>query len=275
MSNFGIQFRRRDDSHYFASLSLSQFEMAGQTVVLGVTEDVTDQVEARAALTTLNQISYDLASISDLSTLVDHAVPHLHEIVNFQRAALMLIEAGGEALTIYGYASPVAPPEITVHQFAFAGRVFLQTVLQGRETTYVPDIQASETLRAELGNIKPEWWSAALKSSGSWLGLPLLAGERTIGLLSILHDEANHYDAGDIELVQTFANQLAVAIDNIYLKDQARLTAAAEERSRIARECTIRSRKRYLPPACWPKLPRASGTKIRRSRARIWKSSAC
>jgi PAS domain S-box-containing protein len=236
VSNFGIQFRRRNDSHYFASLSLSQLEMAGQTVVLGVSEDVTDQVEARAALTTLNQISYDLASISDLSTLVDHAVPHLHEIVNFQRAALMLIEAGGEALTIYGYASPTAPPELAVHQFVFKGRAFLRTALNDRKTTYVPDVQANEILRAELGSIQPEWWAAALKASGSWLGLPLLAGERTIGLLSILHDEAHHFDAGDIELAQTFANQLAVAIDNIYLKEQAEITAAAEERSRIARE---------------------------------------
>ena len=66
LSNFGIQFRRRDDSHYFASLSLSQLEMAGQTVVLGITEDVTEQVEARQALTTLHQMSYDMASITDL-----------------------------------------------------------------------------------------------------------------------------------------------------------------------------------------------------------------
>ena len=35
VSNFGIQFRRRDDSQYFASLSLSQLEMAGQAAVLG------------------------------------------------------------------------------------------------------------------------------------------------------------------------------------------------------------------------------------------------
>ena len=79
-------------------------------------------------------------------------------------------------------------------------------------------------------------WAAALKASRSWLGLPLRAGERTIGLLNLLHDEANRYEAGDIELARTFANQLAVAIDNIYLNEQTGRTAAADERSRIARE---------------------------------------
>ena len=87
-----------------------------------------------------------------------------------------------------------------------------------------------------MASIEPGRWAAALKASRSWLGLPLLAGERTIGLLNLLHDEANHFDAGDIELSHTFANQLAVAINNIHLKEQAGLTAAADERSRIARE---------------------------------------
>jgi signal transduction histidine kinase len=77
---------------------------------------------------------------------------------------------------------------------------------------------------------------AALKATRSWLSLPLIAGESTIGLLNILHDEANHYETSTIELARTFANQLAVAVDNIHLKEQASLGAAAEERSRIARE---------------------------------------
>ena len=97
-------------------------------------------------------------------------------------------------------------------------------------------MQASETIQAELDGMQKSPWADALKASRSWLGLPLLAGERTIGLLNILHGEANHYEASDIDLARTFANQLAVAIDNIHLNEQAGRTAAADERSRIARE---------------------------------------
>jgi PAS domain S-box-containing protein len=236
LSNYGIQFRRRDDSHYFASLSLSQLELAGQTVLLGVTEDVTAQVEARQALTTLNQMSYDMASITDLAALVDHAVPHLHQIVDFQRAALMLIEDGEETLTIYVYTSPTSPPELILRQVPISSFPSLRSVLTGRETDYVPDMQASAAIQAELDNIQMKQWLAALKATSSWLGLPLVAGEHTIGLLNLLHDKADQFSAGDIELARTFANQLAVAIDNIHLKEQAGLSAAADERSRIARE---------------------------------------
>ena len=75
-----------------------------------------------------------------------------------------------------------------------------------------------------------------LRASRSWLGLPLVVGERTIGLLNLMHSETNHYRADDIDLARTFANQLAVAINNIHLSAQTQQTAAAEERARIARD---------------------------------------
>ena len=174
LSDYGIQMRRRDGSVYYASLNLSRLEMAGQEVLLGTLDDVTEQVEARQALTTLHQMSYDMASITELQALIDHAVPHLSQIVDFQRAALMLIEEGEESLTIHAYLSPTLPPELTFHQVAISSWPSLATVLQGREAAYVPDMQASETIRAELDGIEPEWWAAALKASRSWLSLPLL-----------------------------------------------------------------------------------------------------
>ena len=61
-------------------------------------------------------------------------------------------------------------------------------------------------------------------------------GEHTVGLLNVLHDTAEHFSARDIELAQTFANQLAVAINNIQLSEHGRQIATADERSRIARE---------------------------------------
>jgi signal transduction histidine kinase len=193
-------------------------------------------VEARQALTTLHQMSYDMASITELQALIDHAVPHLHQIVDFQRAALMLVEDGEETLTIHVYTSPAFPPELTFHHVPASSWPSLRTVLEAGGAAYVPDMQASESLQAELNKIEPEWWAGALKASRSWLGLPLLTGEHTIGLLNLLQDQANYYDADDIELARTFANQLAVAIENIRLNEQTGRAAAAEERSRIARE---------------------------------------
>ena len=148
----------------------------------------------------------------------------------------MLVEDGEEALTIYAYMSPKLPPEFTIQHVPISSWVFLQSALTAADNIYVPDMQASAAIQAELDAMQTTQLAAALKASRSWLSLPLRAGERTIGLLNILHDDANRYEAGDIELARTFANQLAVAVDNIYLNEQTGRTAAADERSRIARE---------------------------------------
>jgi PAS domain S-box-containing protein len=236
LSNYGIQLRRKNGSSFYANLNLSQLEMAGQPVLLGIMDDITEQVEAQETVTILHKLSYDLITITDLQTLIDHSVQYLYKIVDFQRAALMLVEEGEDSLTIYGYTSPTLPPELIVHQVPIDSWPTLRVVLNGQETSYVPDMQASEVIQAELDGMKMKQWAASLKTSRSWLSLPLLAGGRTIGLLNILHGQANYFDVSDVELARTFANQLAVAIDNIHLNEQTRMAGATEERSRIARE---------------------------------------
>ena len=139
----------------------------------------------------------------------------------------------------------------------------------------MPDMQASEAIQAELDGMRAEQWAAALKASRSWLGLPLRAGERTIGLLNILHDDANHYAAGDIELARTFANQLAVAIDNIHLNEHTGRTAAADERSRIARELHDSVTQTLFTASVLAEATPRIWNRDQASRGRTWKSSAC
>jgi PAS domain S-box-containing protein len=236
LQNHGIQLRRRDGSLYYASLNLSRLDMSGQEVLLAIIDDVSDQIEIREALSTLHDISNDLSTIADLPTLLNHALQRLNTVVDFQQAALMLVEDGEESVTIHPYLSPALPPEPKIRRVPFSRVSSLQTVWERREVVYVPDIQTNETIQVDRVNVEMEWWAGILKTARSLVSLPLVAGERKIGLLNILHDEANHYDIGEIELARTFANQLAIAIDNIRLNEQARLAAAANERSRIARE---------------------------------------
>jgi PAS domain S-box-containing protein len=236
LSNYGVQLRRRDGSLFYASLNLSRLVMNGEEVALGIVDDVTEQVEARQAMALLHQMSFDLISITDLQLLITQVVPRLSKVLDFQYAALMLVEAGEGSLTIYAYSSTTLQPELMVQHVPIESWPSLQAVLNGRETTYVPDLQASEVIQAELDGIKMKEWAAALKSGRSWLSVPMLAGERTIGLLNLFHPQAGYYEAADIELASTFANQLAVAIENIHLNELSRRAAAAGERSRIARD---------------------------------------
>ena len=70
----------------------------------------------------------------------------------------------------------------------------------------------------------------------SWLGVPLMVKDRTIGVLRVDHTQLNHFTEQDAQLVLAFANQAAVAIENARLYERAQNLAVLEERQRLARE---------------------------------------
>lgn len=235
VADFGIELRRRDGSLFFASLSLSWLEMGGQRVVLGITEDVTDQVEARAALASLHEVSYDLATIPNRRKLLERSLQHLYTLVDYRRA-FAVVKEGDEPYALQIQYTPVAIPALAVAHVTVNRWPYADGFLGKPETTYVQDVQASDAVQAELVAVQNERFAAALQASRSWLRLPLISGGHVIGVLDLLHEVAHGYTALDIELARTFANHLAVALENIHLNDQARHVAAADERARIARD---------------------------------------
>jgi signal transduction histidine kinase len=70
----------------------------------------------------------------------------------------------------------------------------------------------------------------------SEVALPIQLKEQTIGVLNVESDKLNAFDSNDIAVLESLANQLAVAIENAGLYEQARQLAALEERQKLARE---------------------------------------
>lgn len=66
--------------------------------------------------------------------------------------------------------------------------------------------------------------------------IPLLAGERLLGVLEIQSDVINRFTAYDKRVMSTLADLIAVAIQNARLYRRAQAYAALEERNRLARE---------------------------------------
>jgi GAF domain-containing protein len=62
--------------------------------------------------------------------------------------------------------------------------------------------------------------------SQSWLGVPLLVGDRVLGLISVqsVH-QPNLYDSHDRDILATIAGQSAIAIENARLFQEARRRA--------------------------------------------------
>lgn len=72
--------------------------------------------------------------------------------------------------------------------------------------------------------------------SGSNVVLPLKVKGQTIGVLVVESREINAFDADDLIVLQLLANQIATAIENTRLYEQAQQLAAWQERQKLARE---------------------------------------
>lgn len=70
----------------------------------------------------------------------------------------------------------------------------------------------------------------------SELCVPLRTKEAVIGVLDVQSDQCNAFDESDLAVLQSLANQAAVAIENARLYEQARQLAVVEERGRLARD---------------------------------------
>lgn len=73
-------------------------------------------------------------------------------------------------------------------------------------------------------------------SARSALYIPLIAGERTTGLLALEHRRPRAFGADEVRILSGLATPVALAVDNAVMFASIRTLAAEEERARIARE---------------------------------------
>jgi GAF domain-containing protein len=75
----------------------------------------------------------------------------------------------------------------------------------------------------------------------SWLGVPLLAGNQTIGVLATLDKTREHrFTEDDVALLSTVAGQVATALQNARLLEQVQQSA---RRERLIHEITTKVRR--------------------------------
>ncbi|HET6486022.1 MAG TPA: GAF domain-containing protein, partial [Spirochaetia bacterium] len=82
----------------------------------------------------------------------------------------------------------------------------------------------------------PETWGTG-KVPISWIGVPMLSRDRLVGVISVQTYREHHYDAEDLQLAATIADQVAVAVENARLYEEARQELAVRQRAeKVLRE---------------------------------------
>jgi signal transduction histidine kinase len=180
-------------------------------------------------LASLLNVARTVTSTLDLSTLLKILLDQLRLVVEYDLATIRIIE--GDDLVLAAVHGAGLPEVGTRYKWT----VFQTTreILAAGRPRFVPDLSENTLLSQTVRN---DLEIQNLGNVHSWMGVPLVVREKSIGLLSLAHSQPGFYNGTRVDLVNTFALQAAVAISNARLYERAQRLAALEERQKLARE---------------------------------------
>lgn len=88
----------------------------------------------------------------------------------------------------------------------------------------------------DVGNDPRPFVPRTREAFKSFVGIPLTAAGRVLGVISLIGQESHDFTEQQLELLTAAGQQLGVAIDSAQLYEQVKGMAALEERARLARE---------------------------------------
>lgn len=172
-----------------------------------------EEQERRHELQTLLDVAAVANSSLDLDEMLKTTLDRLVSLVGASRAGVLLYDekSGDLEPCMLRPDRTIAPDELQELRQAS------QRILAGGEPLYIPPDMAK-------GYIEP----------GAFF--PLRSREQTLGLIAIIGVTGSRFSQGQLALFASIADQVAVAVANASLYEQAEQAAAAAERNRLARE---------------------------------------
>lgn len=165
------------------------------------------EYQRRQQAETLREVSFIVGSSLNLNEVLERILDQLGRVIKYDSAAIHLIE-GKNRRIIAGRGFPY-PQEII-------GMTFPIT-----PDTNEPGSVAIQTRQPlVIGNISDLYKAFKEKPHShikSWMGIPLIARDKVIGLISIDRTEPNAYNEADVNLALAFANQVAITLENARL----------------------------------------------------------
>jgi signal transduction histidine kinase len=170
----------------------------------------------------LRQVATVLSSSLDRSTVLNIIFEQLRQVLPYDGATIGLV-MGDELVFLQTVGSTVWQVD---DRLPLKSKNALTQVLQQRQVVTLANVAEGEAW--------PTWFKPHEPSS--WMGAPLDVGRTVLGLLTIKRDQVGAFRPEDAKILQTFASQAALAIENARLYEQAQTVAIDAERQRLARE---------------------------------------
>ncbi len=177
-----------------------------------------------AELAIINSVGEAMSSQLDVDTIVRIVGDKVRDIFQTEVANIILYDAQSALLRVVyeydrGYV-PICPP------FPL-GQGLTSIVLRTREPLLLSTLQEQRDAGA-LYSVE----AADEEIVQSYLGVPIIGGERVIGVVSVQSYRQHAYDESSVRLLSTLAANMGVAIENARLfQETKRLLAETEQRA--------------------------------------------
>ncbi len=174
--------------------------------------------ERRAAqLAAAAEIGRAASSLLSLGHLMDTTVEQIRKTFGYYHAQVFLVDGGREWAALQA-STGEAGRQLLARRHRLA--VGSQSVI-GQVTTQARPIVARDTDSSDV----PWRFNELLPETRAELAVPLRIGTQVIGALDVQSLEPDAFSSEDIAVLQTLADQLAVAIQNARAYEQQRQTA--------------------------------------------------
>ncbi|PJF44619.1 MAG: hypothetical protein CUN55_03070 [Phototrophicales bacterium] len=209
-------FTRRDE--IVLSVLASQAAIAIENNRLLQSEKEKRQIADR-----LREVSSIINSSLELAEVLQLILQELEHVVPFDLASILLIE--GQELVLRAGRGFQKPIPMHSPLFKITENLLIQEMMKTHLPLIIPDVREdSRWIRTEH-----------TAEMHSWLGAPLIVGDQVIGELSINHRQADFYRQTHVDIVRTFANQAAAAIERARLHEQTIVQARLQQEVETAR----------------------------------------
>jgi PAS domain S-box-containing protein len=244
---YTITWRRKDGDKLHSLVAPAVvFNEAGEfRRSIAVVTDISEQVRAsqlldqRVAertheLQTLLDVSKLMVSTLELEPLLQVILEELKSVIDFNGAAIFSLT--DRRLISLDFQLEIEEEIATTIAQPFLQPDFLDQRLKHGEAIIISDVWEDLDETRDFRDVTASMFGFVPPEMRSWMGVPIKSKEKLIGFLSIHYAQPDYYTPAMAELMQAFANQVAVVIENSRLYRQAQAAAATEERNRLARE---------------------------------------
>jgi PAS domain S-box-containing protein len=173
---------------------------------------------------------YDVTALTsqslDLPTTLEQSLALVLDALRCDAGAIQVLdeaEQSGHTIIHGGF----APAHVAPLGRSMAEGGLSNWVVQFNQPLVVPDVVAADPRALR---------ETGLEGTHAYLGVPMRAGGRVVGVVSVRDAADREFNAADVALLSSVADHLGVAVESDRLRQEAEQAVRSRERERLARE---------------------------------------